>query len=349
MYYTAIEYFSKEYDKKARMMPANVKNRESFMKWQQDARKKLYDILKLDMIESCDLEPKILEEIQLEDKITRQKVLIQVQPDVYMPMYILIPYGCRENSNARCMLAMSGHQGGGMESVVGIREKEKVIAAIEEYNYDYGLQLAKRGIVAICPETRGFGERRELLVQGDDRVLECSCYHMARIATGLGYTLMGLQVWDVMRAVDYICERNEWNVSELGILGFSGGGLQALYTGALDDRIKRFIISGYMYGYKESLFVKNGNCNCNYADGLWQNFDMGDIGAMLSPRKLVVQSGRNDHLNGASGLENVYSQMKIIESAYDVLDMKGNVMHDIHEGAHRWCSDNLDDYLKYLK
>lgn len=50
---------------------------------------------------------------------------------------------------------------------------------IEFYHYDYGMQLAKRGYVAICPDCRGFGERRdEALQKGTDEksFLTSTCF-----------------------------------------------------------------------------------------------------------------------------------------------------------------------------
>ena len=34
--------------------------------------------------------------------------------------------------------------------------------------------------------------------------------------------------WDLMRAVDYLMERGEWDLDAISCLGFSGGGMQTL-------------------------------------------------------------------------------------------------------------------------
>ena len=67
----------------------------------------------------------------------------------------------------------------------------------------------------------------------------------------------------------------EWNTEHLGCVGFSGGGLQTLYLAALDERVRYAVISGYLYGFKDSLLELNGNCSCNYVPGLWNALDMG--------------------------------------------------------------------------
>ena len=39
---------------------------------------------------TCNLNPQTLEVVEFENDITREKVVIQVEPGIYMPMFILI-------------------------------------------------------------------------------------------------------------------------------------------------------------------------------------------------------------------------------------------------------------------
>ena len=57
----------------------------------------------------------------------------------------------------------------------------------------------------------------------------------------VGTPLLGLQVYDNRRAVDYLISRPEVDASQLAITGASGGGNQTLYAGATDDRLKAVI------------------------------------------------------------------------------------------------------------
>lgn len=45
----------------------------------------------------------------------------------------------------------------GKYSVAGVRGYPPIDENIDHYHYDYGLQLAKLGYVAACPDCRGFG------------------------------------------------------------------------------------------------------------------------------------------------------------------------------------------------
>ena len=224
--------------------------------------------------------------------------------------------------------------------------------AIKKFNYDYGMQLARLGFVVVCPDCRGFGERRDEKKQGsdDESFLTSSCFHLAHMAEPIGETVIGMCTWDLMKITDYIEQRasdgEDWDAANISCLGFSGGGMQTLYFAALDDRIKNVFISGYMYGFKDSLMILNGNCSCNYVPHLWEHFDMGDIGSLIAPRNLMIQSCREDHLNGNRGLENVYEQLAVIRKAYELYGAEQRVVHDIHDGGHCWHDENLADILK---
>jgi hypothetical protein len=294
-------------------------------------------------MDSVDLQPRLLETVTIENGITRKKVLIQTEEDVWVPMYILIPPDSKGT-----FIAPPGHQGAGKYSIVGMKEIPAVADAIKKFNYDYGLQLAKLGYTVVCPDCRGFGERRDEKMQGDEenKFLTSSCFHLAHMAEPLGETVIGMCTWDLMRIIDYIQSQPELKDDNLSCLGFSGGGMQTLYLSALDERIKNVYISGYMYGFKDSLMILNGNCNCNYVPHLWEHFDMGDIGSLIAPRNLMIQSCREDHLNGPRGLANVYEQVEIIRNVYKLYNEDDLPVHDIFEGEHCWHDDNLEEIIK---
>ena len=347
-YYTSLSKMHKNFEKCARKDGFDAKNPEEYWVWRDKSRVLLRNLLGLNMFEKCDMRAIVEERVVLDDGIVREKVIIETEKDVWMPTYILIPEKCANNPDASVFIVPCGHLGGGKHGVVGDDRNPLVKKQIEVYHHDCGLQLAKRGYVAVCPDARGFGERRDICIQDDDNFIQSSCAQLAHMAEPLGLTVTGMNTWDLMRLVDYLKERNEWDISDLGCLGFSGGGLQSLYFAALDDRIHKVIISGYMYGFKDSLLEMNNNCSCNYVPHLWEHFDCGDLGALLVPKKVVIQSGKSDKLNGSRGITNAVEQVDIMRYAYDLMDMEDNLIHDIVEGPHMWYEDRLDTYLDFF-
>ncbi len=368
-FYGSLAGMQRKFDKYSRQDAFTGENLEEFQAWQQKAKETLKDLLGWKYMEDCPLNAKVEERIVREDGIIREKVIIQVEPDTYMPMYILIPAeyanteqnvangqkcsvdGKTDNRKPDCFIALPGHMGAGKYSIAGCSEIAAVQKAIEKFNYDYGVQLAKRGIVAICPDCRGFGERRDEALQSptEKNFLNSTCFHLSHMAEALGETVAGMCAWDASRLIDYIYERGEWNTDTLGVVGFSGGGMQALYTAAIDERVKQVIISGYFYGFKDSLLLLNGNCNCNYVPHLWEHFDMGDLGAVIAPRSLAIQSCREDHLNGPRGLANVTEQLDITRKGYELYQRETYLYHDVREGVHCWHEEVLDIVLPLFK
>lgn len=143
-------------------------------------------------------------------------------------------------------------------------------------------------------------------------------------------------------------ETARWNSERILAFGFSGGAMQSLYLSALDDRIHAVFLSGYMYGFRDSLLQMNRNCSCNYVPHLMEHFDMGDIASLIAPRRLMIQSCREDRLAGARGLTNVQEQVDIIRANYAITGNTENVQQDIEDGPHHIDTSHLQDITVWL-
>ena len=103
-------------------------------------------------------------------------------------------------------------------------------------------RLAARGYVVICWDPVGQGERSQFwdasrkrsrynLICGEHAVL-------GNLAYLAGASLARWEVWDGMRALDYLLTRPEVDPARISITGTSGGGFQAAIIAALDPRIR---------------------------------------------------------------------------------------------------------------
>lgn len=351
-YYEDEASMHKRFAEQARQDAFTGTTKQEFEDWQQAARTKLADLLGTRKLTKAALQVKKLSHTELSGGIVRTKVLLQVEQDVWMPAYLLQPKHPRTAPDGKmeCFICPNGHQGAGAASVAGIMGVPAVDSAIRIFNYDYGLRLARMGYFVVCPEARGWGERRDCRGQGDDEreFLQGTCLNQARMAEPLGLSVLGLLSWDLMRLVDYLLSRGDISEQTLGCFGFSGGGMQTLYFTALDERIKKVFISGYFYGVKDSLLHLNGNCSCNYVPNLWRSFDVGDIAGLIVPRPLMVQSCREDHLNGPRGLKNVEEQLDIVRSLYKLEGAEANVSWEICPGEHHLGIAHLADDVAWL-
>ena len=323
-----------------------------FEAWQTATRARLFDLLGLSIMDRAPIEVRELDRVQIAGGIVRTHAMLQVECDVWMPFYLLEPqtpkldaHGCK-----RCYICPHGHQGAGAASVAGVTGVPAVDDAVRKFNYDYGLRLARMGYVTVCPDARGWGYRRDWKGQGDDEnsFLRGTCLNQARMAEPLGLTVAGLNAWDNMRLIDYLEARGDIAMDDLGCFGFSGGGYMTLYLAALDPRVRKAFVSGYLYGVDDSLLHLNGNCSCNYVPGLWRLLDMGDIASLIAPRPLLVQSCEGDHLNGARGLANVDEQLDIVRDAYELGGHAEDLLHEVCPGGHHLGVAHLAEDIEWL-
>ena len=323
-----------------------------FEAWRVATRARLYDVLGLSLMDRASIEVRELGRVQIAGGIVRTYALLQVERDVWMPFYLLEPSCPKldERGLKRCYICPHGHQGAGAASIAGVTGVPAVDDAVRKFNYDYGLRLARMGYMAVCPDARGWGYRRDWKGQGDDETsyLRGTCLNQARMAEPLGLSVAGLNAWDNMRLIDYLEARGDIAMDDLGCFGFSGGGYMTLYLAALDPRVRKAFVSGYLYGVDDSLLHLNGNCSCNYTPGLWRLLDMGDVASLIAPRPLLVQSCEEDHLNGARGLTNVDEQLDIVRDAYELLGCGEGLRHEVCPGGHHLGVTHLAEDIEWL-
>lgn len=343
-YYTTQEHFERIFSNTKRTHEFKASDMEEFMTWSESLRVKLRDLMGTDKMRPCHPKPRIVEEVQCAGYV-RKKILIDTEEDITMPFYMLVPSGLSEGEKRTALIACHGHSSCGKEAVAGVRDRAAVAETIDNYNYNYGEEFARRGYIVFAPDARGFGERRERYDQGDepDQLMSSSCAYLNVIAMSLGQTVIGMWVWDLMRLADFALSCDCVN-GHVVCAGLSGGGMQSLMLGAVDERIECCVISGYFYGYLQSLLI-NHNCHCNYVPDLWRTADIGDIGALICPRPLLIETGNADPLNGKDGLGNVLPQVEKVRRAMKIFGKEDHLYHDIFEGEHRWHGDKAYEWM----
>ena len=329
----------RRFDRLGRRLAFRARTRQEWRRWRAALRRKLRELTGYAAMRRAPLRP-CLTERQSVGEFVRERVEIQTEPGVVMPLYVIRLAQAQPPLPA--VICAHGHGSGGKLSPAGVRDITEVAAAIEQYNYDYGLQFARAGFITFCPDARGFGERRE----PDVPLMSSSCQWINQMAYPLGQTVTGMWAWDLSRLIDYIGTRRDCRPGLVGCAGLSGGGLQTLWVSALDGRVRCAVVSGYFYGYKESLLVLHRNCSCNYVPRLYEYADIGDVGALIAPRPLLIETGDRDPLNGPSGVANVRSQVAILRRAYRLLGASDALKHHLFEGEHRWHGAEAIPWMK---
>src|SRR5438045_7639185 len=102
------------------------------------------------------------------------------------------------------------------------------------------------------------------------------------------FNTMGLQLWNSIRALDYLQSLPGVDPQRIAATGASGGATQTFLLTAIDDRV-RFaapvnMVSAYM----------QGGDPCEEAPNLRLNTSNVEIASMMAPRRMLVVSSTHD-------------------------------------------------------
>src|SRR5215212_8667864 len=203
------------FDRESRSMRLCARDDAELASWRSELRARLRAITGIDTMRACPPDPQ--EDVPEQyDGYVRTRVVIAVEPDVRMPLYVLTPSDLRPGERRPAVLAPHGHASAGKSAIVGRADAPELVQTIAQHNYAYGLQLVRAGYIVFCPDARGFGERREPVVMDDGDLLGSSCQVLNNMAMPLGQTVTGMWTWDLMRLIDYVATRDDCDATQIG-------------------------------------------------------------------------------------------------------------------------------------
>jgi hypothetical protein len=155
----------------------------------------------------------------------------------------------------------------------------------------------------------------------------------------MGMSIIGMHTWDNMRLLDYVLTRFDVDSERIGTIGLSGGGGSVMWLSALDQRVHASVISCHLQACRDGRF----GCICNAAPGLLKVADRGDIGALIAPRPLFIEAGRQD---AGCALPRVEIAFDTTRQAYQQLEATENLALNIHEHVHYWEGEKVWPWLE---
>jgi hypothetical protein len=209
---------------------AAVETEDDLAKLQKEVRAKLLDAIGGLPSEKTPLNARVTGRIQMAG-FRIEKVLFESLPGIVVPALVYVPEGTPGPHPA--VLVPCGHSSNG-----------------KVYYQALAQRLVQRGYVVICWDPVGQGERSQFwdAASGKSRYNRICGEHavLGNLAYLAGANLARWEVWDGIRALDYLLTRPEVDPARISITGTSGGGFQAAFIGALDARIKTIAPSCYI-------------------------------------------------------------------------------------------------------
>jgi len=99
---------------------------------------------------------------------------------------------------------------------------------------------------------------------------------------------LGLQLWDSIRALDFLASLDDVDAARLGVTGASGGGTQAFLLTAVDDRVQ------FASPVNMVSAIMQGGDLCENAPGLRIDTSNVEIAAMFAPKPMLLVSATGD-------------------------------------------------------
>jgi len=297
-------------------LPAHVSDPDSLDRWRARCRERLAEMLGPMPVAV----PPAYEVLGVEqaDGYRREKVVFDTEETMSVPAYLLVPHG--RVGTGPAVLAAHGH-GPGKSEACGLERTGTP-------NADYAHQLALRGYVVLAPDLRCFGERLDWNPE-DHYACDTNLVH----AVMAGFNPLTQNLWDLARALDVLEAHPLVDPGRIGMAGLSYGGTVTLFLAAWDERVAAAVVSGYFSSWAESHKMPWNMCGSQVLPGMLGELEHVDLGALVAPRPLLIESGTADDLFPATVAA---AEVEKLRAVYASLGAADRLVHDVFEGVHEW-------------
>ncbi len=243
-----------------------------------------------------------------------EKILFESQPNHHVTALLYLP---TNGTRFPGVVVASGHSRTGKAA---------------GYNQRFGIALARNGIATLCYDPIGQGERSQIL--NDRGQPQFNSTTREHFLMGVGSILVGTntaryRIWDGMRAIDYLCSREDIDPQRIGFTGCSGGGTLTSYLMALDERVQCAAPACYLTTFRRLLeTIGPQDAEQNIFGQLAYGMDQTDYVLMRAPRPTLISATTDDFFDIGGTWENLrqakrlYAQLNASERV-DVVEAAG--------------------------
>jgi dienelactone hydrolase len=188
------------------------------------------------------------------------------------------------------------------------------------------INLARQGYVVFAYDMIGY----------DDTV------QMPHAATGKreqlwGFGLLGMQLWDSIRAVDFLETLSDVDKTRIGATGASGGATQILMLQAIDERIK------FSSPVNMISSIYQGGSPCENAPLLRIGTNNMEIGALMAPRPMLMVSTTQDWTKNTPRIE-----FPAMQAMYRLYDKEVNVQTHEVDAPHNYNRESREAVYRFF-
>jgi len=244
---------------------------------------------------------------------TVEKVLLETMPGFYLGGNLYRPFG--RTGTFPAVVSPHGHWAYG-------RLENTNLASIP----GRCINLARQGYVVFSYDMVGY----------DDTI------QMPHVATGKreqlwGFGLLGMQLWDSIRAVDFLETLPDVDRERIGATGASGGATQILTLQAVDDRIK------FSSPVNMISSIYQGGSPCENAPLLRVGTNNMEIAALMAPRPMLMVSTTQDWTKNTPRVE-----YPALQAMYRLYDKEVNVQTHEVDAPHNYNRESREAVYRFF-
>ncbi|WP_223837249.1 alpha/beta hydrolase [Paenibacillus oceani] len=308
---------------------------EPFLAEQRSSRNKLYSLLGRLPARG---RPISSETVHTEDRgsYKLEKLRLDLNGIESVPAYLLLPKQPR-HGREKSPLIVYHHSHGGFYQV----GKEELLAPAPYMQQPgYGEALTERGYAVLAIDSWVFGERSG---RSESTVFKEMLWQ--------GRSMLGMMLYDAIRAVDYAVTRPEIDASRIGTCGMSMGSTMAWWLGALDTRIKAVAdiccLTDFHALMEDRGLDRHGLFY--YVPDLLTHFTASQINGLIAPRHHLSLAGNLDQLTPAAGLDRIDKEMRTVYGSIGSADAWKLLRYDVgHQETPEMRQEVLDFFERVL-
>ena len=320
-------------DDQRRKVWEEIRSEQDLLTLQRQLEERLLAMLGGLPSERTPLHPRITGKIQMEG-FRIEKLIFESLPRVYVSALVYVPED--GNKTHPAILVPAGHATNGKIHYQALCQR-----------------LVQRGYVVLSWDPVGQGERSQFWEAraGKSRYNLICAEHavLGNLAYLAGTNLARWEIWDGIRAVDYLLTRPEVDAERISITGTSGGGFQAAHIAALDPRIKVAAPSCYitalpMRVYNRIFKDPDSDPEQDLYGMISNHVDNAGLLLMMYPRPVFVAAGVLDYFP-IEGARKTVREVAQLYSQFHHADRIG-MAEGYH--AHEFSLENQEAAMNFL-
>ncbi len=187
----------------------------------------------------------------------------------------------------------------------------------QNYYKNFAYHMARMGYVVLFINDPHVGKR------------QAPCAGLYAVASAAGTQVMGIQIFDALRGLDYLLTRADVDPGRIGIVGLCQGSEQTWLAAALEDRFQYAVPVCGTTNYESWVRMPafEGVALSDPSPYVWnvlRHTDWQEIGSCIAPRPVLIASNSGDNWWPLAGYNKVIETM---EKVYVMYGQPGRFRH----------------------